>query len=106
MDNAAKMASLIDGLLSLARLTRSELKCENVNLTAMARSAVAALTARDASRTAEFAIAEGLRADLDPVLARSLVENLLDNAWKFTKGVSSPRIEFGTTGTGTEAAFF
>jgi len=93
--NARKMGALIDALLLLARVTRTELHCESVDLSTLARSLGAQLAAEEPERQVELVIDDGLRADLDPQLARIMMENLLGNAWKFTSQASAPRIELG-----------
>ena len=95
--NAKKMADLIDGLLSLARVTRSDLRAENADLSAIVREAAARLHAAAPGRAVDVTVQDGLHADVDPRLARALFENLLENAWKFTSKVPSARIEFGAT---------
>lgn len=95
--NAVQMADLIDALLSLARLTRSEARPQPVDLSALARASAAALAAADPTAKVDVVVQDGLVESMDPVLARTLLDNLLGNAWKFTKGTASPRIEFGTT---------
>ncbi|MCE9573074.1 MAG: PAS domain S-box protein [Deltaproteobacteria bacterium] len=93
--NAHKMGALIDALLALSRVTRAEVRRESVDVSAIARASVAALQAADPERTVEVIVQDGLRADLDPVLARSLVDNLVGNAWKYTRKVAAARIEIG-----------
>jgi len=92
--NAKKMAELIDALLSLARVTRSEVRTESVDLSALARDVVADLRKEDPGRQVEIHVEEGLRADADPRLLRALLDNLLGNAWKFTGRVARAHIEF------------
>ena len=104
--NARKMAALIDALLSLARLTRSELSHESVDLSELVRASVARLAAAEPARTVELSVHDHLVANLDPVLARALIENLVGNAWKFTSKVAHPRIEFGRVDAHGEQAFF
>jgi signal transduction histidine kinase len=104
--NAKKMGELIDGLLSLARVTRSELKTERVDLTSVAREAVAQLAASDPHRSVTVHLQEGLRADADPRLVRALLDNLLGNAWKFTGKATSARIELGAGDKDGKVAFF
>jgi len=89
------MADLIDGLLSLARVTRSELRPQPTDLTAIAREVAAQLIASEPDRTAAIDIQEHLFAVVDPRLARVLLSNLLGNAWKFTSKATDARIEFG-----------
>ncbi len=95
--NAKKMGSLIDGLLSLARLTRSDLRRERIDLSSIARAAAVQLSTTEPGRTVEMVVQKDLTAEVDPPLARALLENLLGNAWKFTGKVSAPRVEFGAT---------
>jgi PAS domain S-box-containing protein len=104
--NARKMGALIDALLSLARLTRSELSHESVDLSALVRAIAAQLSAAEPGRTVELVVEDHLVADLDPVLARALIENLVGNAWKFTGKAAHPRVEFGRVEARGEQAFF
>jgi len=104
--NAKKMGALIDGLLSLAQWTRSALNPDRVDLSAIARDIAASLRTLEPHRTVEVSVKDGLRANLDPRLARALVENLLGNAWKFTSKVPLARIEFGDTEKDRATAFF
>ncbi len=97
--NAVQMGELIDALLSLARLSRSEARLEPVDLSALARASAAALAAADPGTKVELVVQDGLVESMDPTLARTLLDNLLGNAWKFTKASPSPRIEFGVTHT-------
>jgi PAS domain S-box-containing protein len=104
--NAKRMSTLIDGLLSLSRVTRSEMKPESLDLSALARSVAGDLRAGDPSRVVELVVADDLRADVDPRLALVLLENLLGNAWKFTSKAPAARVEVGTTGEGEARTFF
>jgi PAS domain S-box-containing protein len=92
--NAQKMSELIDALLALARVTRSEPNYDRVDLSALVRSAVAQLAANEPERSVELLVEDDLHAELDPVLARALIDNLIANAWKFTSKVATPRIRF------------
>jgi len=104
--NAKKMGSLIDGLLSLAQWTRSELRPEDVDLSAIVREVTARLSQSDSERTVEIEVEDGLHADVDIRLARALLENLLANAWKFTSKAPAARIEFGSTEKDGSRVFF
>jgi len=106
LTNARHMSSLIDALLSLARVSRVELNRERVDLSAIARASAHQLAAGDAARTVDLVVADGLVADADPLLARTVVDNFLANAWKFTRHVAAPRIDVGVTGGGDGGAFF
>src|SRR5260370_18399437 len=104
--NAQKMGQLIDGLLSLSRLTRSEMKRERVDLTSLAKAIVRDLATAEPERAVDVVVEPGLNAFLDPTLARALFENLLGNAWKFTKRVTTARVELGQRDEGQERVFF
>jgi light-regulated signal transduction histidine kinase (bacteriophytochrome) len=104
--NAKKMAELIDSLLSLARVTRSDLKRDEVDMSALVREAAARLAASDSNRAVEVRVQDDLHAVADSHLARALVENLVGNAWKFTSKVPSACIEFGDTEKDGGSAFF
>jgi PAS domain S-box-containing protein len=104
--NAVRMGALIDALLSLSRVTRTELRREPVDLGAIAREILARLAAAEPGRAVETIIADGLHAQLDPALARTLMENLLGNAWKFTARSARARIEVGAVDHDGERAFF
>jgi PAS domain S-box-containing protein len=94
---SVKQGRLIDALLSLARLTRSEIRRQSIDLSAIARAHASRLAAAESGRRVDCVIAEGLRATLDPILVDSLVQNLFENAWKFTSKLELARIEFGRT---------
>jgi PAS domain S-box-containing protein len=92
---AQRMGQLIDDLLALSRVTRAELRRELVNLSAIAGAIAEDLKLRDGRRQVTFRIEENITVAGDAVLLRIVLENLFDNAWKFTAGRESARIEFG-----------
>jgi len=104
--NARRMGALIDALLSLSRVSRSELRRERINLSTIAGELVKQLAENNPQRTVEVFIAPELWAELDPSLARALLDNLLANAWKFTAKVEQARIEVGATRVGGEPVFY
>lgn len=103
---AVRMSLLIDALLGLARLARTELVRESVDLNELAHATIAQLRAGDPSRAVEFAVSEGLHALGHPRLLRSLLDNLLGNAWKFTGECKAARIELGQTPPEGGGAYF
>lgn len=103
---AQRMGELIEGLLVLSRVSRSELARQTVNLSAIARDVADDLTAREPDRQVQFAIQEGLVVEADSKLMRSVLENLLGNAWKFTSKAPAARIEFGAGPRQSELAYF
>ena len=104
--NTNKMADLIDGLLSLSRLTRSELTREHADMSAIVRKTADRLCAAEPHRAVEVVVQGGLGADMDSRLAHALFENLLGNAWKFTGKQPDARIEFGATEKDGARVFF
>ena len=92
---ANRMGELIDALLKMSRVTRSALRHERVDLGRMAAELVDDLRAGDPDHPVEVEIHGDLVAEGDASLLRNLLENLLGNAWKFTRGTADPRIEFG-----------
>jgi PAS domain S-box-containing protein len=101
-----RMGTLIDDLLGLARVTRTEIKFEGVDLSDVGRSVAAALQKAEPDRQAEFQIEAELKANVDPRLMRVALENLLGNAWKFTSKRNPARIEFGRSHRNGKTAFF
>ncbi len=90
-----RMGQLINDLLDLSRVTRAEFTRQRVDLSALAHEIVAELQGRDPQRQAEFSIAEQLEVQGDPRLLRVVLQNLLENAWKFTGPRPQARIEVG-----------
>jgi light-regulated signal transduction histidine kinase (bacteriophytochrome)/HAMP domain-containing protein len=89
-----RMGTLIDDLLKLARVTRAEIRTEDVDLSGMAREIVADLQRTTPERQVEFEIAPGLNARGDTRLLRVALDNLLRNSWKYTAKQPAPRVEF------------
>jgi protein-histidine pros-kinase len=105
LSNARQMGGLIDALLSLSRVARIELKRERIDLTQIARASASQLAQAEPHRRVAVDVADGLIADADPYLARTVVDNLLANAWKFTRHAAAPRIEIGFTADDRRALF-
>ena len=89
-----RMGELIDDLLMLSRVTRSEMHRTKVDLSALAQEIAAELRETQPERQVEFAIAPGLVVNGDARLLRVMLENLLNNAWKFTSNRIQTCIEF------------
>ena len=100
------MALLIDELLSLSRLARSEIRREKIDLSALAQGVASQLHETQPERQAEFTIAPGLVVDGDAHLLRVVLENLLGNAWKFSEKKPHAKIEFGVTEQDGEPVYF
>ena len=90
------MATLIDDLLDLSRVTRGPLRRELVDLGAVATSIVEELRRTQPDREVEFVTEEGVVVSADANLVAVALENLIGNAWKFTSRKPRARIEFGS----------
>lgn len=105
-EGSQRMAQLIDDLLNLSRITRSEMHTAWVDLGALAHSVADALRASEPDRPVEIVIAPGMRVQGDAPLLRIALENLLSNAWKFTGRQRHARIEFGVKDQTGERVYF
>ena len=103
---AQRMGELIDDLLTLSRATRAELRRTTVDLTALAGEITAELERAEPARKVHWMIAPGLTATGDRQLLRVVLDNLLNNALKFTSRQAEARIEFGAMESGKGCAFF
>ncbi len=90
-----RMGSLIEGMMSLYRLSTHQPSRESVELIAMAREIAAGLEAVEPERQVEWVFPSSLPVNGDPRLLRSLLENLLGNAWKYSASRAVARIELG-----------
>jgi PAS domain S-box-containing protein len=103
---AERMAQLIDALLALSRLNRAPLRSDSVDLSSVARTVAEQLASAEPSRSVEFTAQEGLMTQGDARLLRALLENLLGNAWKFTRKRPAARVELGREETPDGAAVY
>ena len=94
------MATLIDDLLRLSQVTRAEMNLQDVDLSAEVTAICDQLRARDPGRQVRVTVQEGVRVTADRALIRSALENLLENAWKFTARRDGAAIEFATAPVG------
>jgi PAS domain S-box-containing protein len=94
---AQRMGCLIDDLIRLSRVGRSQLELTDVDLSGMVAEIVEELRQAEPERQVECAIEPGIVAKGDPQLLQVALQNLLSNAWKFTRGRDPARIGFGAT---------
>jgi signal transduction histidine kinase len=105
-DSTERMGLLIDDLLALSRAARGPLALDRVDLSQLARAAIEELRKADESRTVEIAIEDGLVAQGDARLLRIVLDNLLGNAWKYTRKTERPRVGFGAKTLQRETCYF
>ena len=92
-----RMGALIDDLLVLAQVSRTEMSLGPVDLSAEVAAIAGELQAREPGRRVRFAIHDGVWVNADRTLIRTVLQNLVENAWKYTGKRDGATIEFGAT---------
>lgn len=103
---AQRMAALIDDLLKLSRISRTEVHGEPVDLSRIASEIMASLRQQEPARTVAFSVPDELIVHGDARLLRVAMDNLLGNAWKFTSRRADAIIEVGSKTDGDEPVYF
>src|SRR5258706_10610506 len=101
-----RMGQLIDDLLNLSKVTRAPMKFVPVDLSGLVQGIAAELQRTQPERRVNFKITPNLKARGDPNLMQAALENLLNNAWKFTAKREQAEIEFGSKSENNETVFF
>lgn len=91
---AHNMANLIDDLLKLSRISRGQVNRKVIDLSTIATDIVNKLQAETPERSVSIHVQSGLEAKADPGLLKVVLENLLGNAWKYSRFKEDARIEF------------
>jgi light-regulated signal transduction histidine kinase (bacteriophytochrome) len=91
-----RMGALIDDLLNLSQVSRAELVLGPVDLSAEVADIADELQAREPKRRVRFTVQDGIWANVDRILIRTVLQNLVENAWKYTAKSDGATIEFGT----------
>ncbi|WP_460597845.1 PAS domain-containing sensor histidine kinase [Geomonas sp. Red276] len=95
LNSCEKMEALIEAMLVLSRITKSDLKYQEVDLSELAQTIALELAQRNLETPVAFSCEEGVTAWCDPALTRILLENLLGNAWKYASQKEHPEVRFG-----------
>jgi PAS domain S-box-containing protein len=103
---AQRMAQLTDAMSTLARLTRTPIDPQPTDVTLLVEGVVGELRQSTPQRDVQVVVAPGLQARADRRLARAVFENVLRNAWQFTRDAVSPRIDVDAVNDGGETVFF
>jgi PAS domain S-box-containing protein len=106
-ESCKHMEEIIDALLALSKMMRTELLVDQLDLSVLANAVAADLKQNNPDRLVDWVIAEGLTVEGDVQLLRVVLENLFGNAWKFTANRPHARIEFGALpqSNGTQTYF-
>jgi len=103
---ANDMSEMIDSFLKLSRSTRGELSVETVNLSSLVADTLEQLREKEPEREVQVEIQPDVNVQGDRRLLRVVLENLLDNAWKYSRKAETPRISFGATEDPDGKVFF
>jgi PAS domain S-box-containing protein len=106
MNAGFRMTDMIDDLLQYSRLGRREMRVELTDLSRIAEEVVSEIKRRHPDNNATFRVQPGLTTRADSQLLRVVMENLLDNAFKFASKTTEPIIEFGALEREGGTAFF
>jgi PAS domain S-box-containing protein len=106
LDAANHMGRLVDDLLNLARIGRSEMVKQKTNAGDLVRQAIAELPEEAETRHIEWRVGSLPTVDCDPGLLKLVFFNLLSNAGKFTRGRPAAVIEVGAREVGGSTAIF
>jgi light-regulated signal transduction histidine kinase (bacteriophytochrome) len=103
---SSRMADLIDALLELSHISLAPIGRHRVNLSTIAKASIEDLCRKDPDRQITTVITPHLEVDADARLMRVLLDNVLGNAWKFTRNQPLARIEVGVANRGTQSVYF
>jgi PAS domain S-box-containing protein len=98
-----RMGTIIDDLLRLSQVSHADMNLVPVDLSAEVAAIAEGLRSRDPGRRVSFAIQEDVWVTADRILIRAVLENLVENAWKFTAGRDDPTIEFAAAAADDDA---
>jgi light-regulated signal transduction histidine kinase (bacteriophytochrome) len=104
-ESAQQMAALIDDMLALSRVTRGDFERSKIDLGAIAREVAVRLARSSPDRTVDVVVPDNLESDCDGRLLGIVFENLLGNAWKFTRNRADARIEVGISSNASRTFF-
>jgi len=103
---SARMQELITALLSLSRFSQGDMNRQKVYLTTIVKTIADDLIKNHPDRRVEFVIADDVTAEGDPALLRIVIQNLIENAFKFTGKQTIAKIEFGVKQINDKTVYF
>ncbi|HYM35604.1 MAG TPA: ATP-binding protein, partial [Steroidobacteraceae bacterium] len=105
-DGSLRMATLIQDLLGLSRVTQQPLQRQSTDLAVLAEESLKTLREADPTRKVVCVMPHTLPVNGDPKLLRLALNNLLTNAWKYTSKTAEPRLELGVVEEQAEHVYF
>jgi light-regulated signal transduction histidine kinase (bacteriophytochrome) len=105
-DASRRMSALIEDLLSLSRISRSDLAPRPVDFTQLVLDVAVNVRERYPQHTVELSVEPGMTVHGDPRLLKIAMENLLDNAWKYTTHTAQPQVTVGSQREEQGRSFF
>lgn len=103
---STRMGNIIDGLQNLTRIKVKAIQLEDLDLSAIVHEIKRSLSDNDPTRHIKWIIEDGVKGKADAGLMQIMLQNLLENAWKYTSHTSDPRIEFGVIKNHKEVIYF
>ena len=100
------LAALVGDLLELSRLSKAKMKVETLNLSELVLSILKKYQEKDTERQVEVVVPKKVESRGDRRLLTAVLDNLLSNAWKYTKKLAAAQIEFGVIQESEEPIFF
>lgn len=101
-----RMGQLIDDLIALSRYTRSDMELQQVDLSEMARDQINELKQQNPDRSVHVSIQDNLIVQADYSLMQVVLQNLLNNAWKYSAKTANAKIEFGSRNQGGVCEYY
>ncbi|MEB0136497.1 ATP-binding protein [Actimicrobium sp. CCC2.4] len=101
-----RMGRLIDDMLRLSQVTRSEIRPEPIDLSALCNGIVATLSEAQPQRSVQWQVDPGMQLQADKGLIGIVMQNLIENAWKFTGRTDQPAIHIGARNIDGNQVFF
>ncbi|GAB4298793.1 MAG: PAS domain S-box protein [Desulfuromonadia bacterium] len=101
-----RMGGMIDDLLSFSRIARMDITCSTLDLSALARQVAAMYADMEPHRAVRVTVEEGMTVQGDPTMMRLVLQNLIDNGWKYTASTPDPVIEVGRREIDGETVYF
>ncbi|MBF0195726.1 MAG: response regulator [Magnetococcales bacterium] len=106
VEGSNEMNALIDGLLMLSRSTRGEINKQKVNISNLVTEIIKANKILEPERDVIYDVMPNISAMCDPHLIKTLLENLIGNAWKYTRTTVNSHIKFGETKSSRGTTYF